>query len=348
MQKAKAKKSRYASYIFRIAIAVLALYLTFRGEDFGKIAEVFLGLRWWVFAVAIGIWVLSQIVFVARWSVLLRVQSVNIGYWPAFRLHLLGVFYNNCLPTSVGGDLLRAWYVTTHTDKKLEAALSVLVDRIIGLIGMIIMAFFCYWFIPARGSQESLRLSLDLKLSSLLGEYKWVFVVVAVALAFIFLAFACSSKGSGLVRRLFGAVCTRGQLAWQKTRKAMHLYCRHAWTLVFALFLTFCCQAIFILGMWLIGREIGIDVHMKYYFVFFPIAWILGALPISIGALGVWEAALKLLFSQVATGIGERLSALALSHRIIWLFGSLPGLIIHLTGAHLPKDFFIDYEKSIN
>lgn len=348
MQKGNAKKSRYASYIFRIVIAVSALYLTFRGEDFGKIVDVLLGLRWWVFAVAMGIWAFSQLIFVARWSVLLRVQSVSIGYWPAFRLHLLGVFYNNCLPTSVGGDLLRAWYVTTHTDKKLEAALSVFVDRIIGLIGMIIMALFCYWFIPAQGQQQRLRFSFDLKLLSLLSEYRWAFLAIVVGLAFIFLALAWSPKGSELVKRLFETIRARGQAVRRKTHEALRLYCRHTLALVLALFLTFCCQAVFILGLWLIGREIGIGVHMKYYFVFFPIAWMLGALPISIGALGVWEGVLKLLFAQVTTGIGERLSALALSHRIIWLFGSLPGLIIHLIGAHLPRDFFIDYEKSIN
>jgi hypothetical protein len=348
MQKGKAKKIRYASYIFRIAIAVVALYLTFRGEDFGKIVDVLLELRWWVFAVAMGIWAFSQVIFVARWSVLLRVQSVSIGYWPAFRLHLLGVFYNNCLPTSVGGDLLRAWYVTTHTDKKLEAALSVFVDRIIGLIGMIIMALFCYWFIPAQGQQPHLRFSFDFKLLSLLSEYRWVFLAIVVGLAFILLALAWSPKGSELLRRLFAAIRARGQAVRRKTHEALRLYCRHTLALVLALFLTFCCQAVFILGLWLIGREIGIGVHIKYYFVFFPIAWMLGALPISIGALGVWEGVLKLLFAQVATGIGERLSALALSHRLIWLFGSLPGLIIHLIGAHLPRDFFIDYEKSIN
>jgi uncharacterized membrane protein YbhN (UPF0104 family) len=112
--------------------------------------------------------------------------------------------------------------------------------------------------------------------------------------------------------------------------------------------LTFLCLAIFILGMWLVGREIGIDVPMKYYFVFFPIAWIIGSLPVSIGALGIWEGTLKLLFGKVAVGFDEQLSALALYHRILWLIGSLPGVVIHLLGAHLPKDFFVDHNKSID
>jgi uncharacterized protein (TIRG00374 family) len=346
--KAKAKRNKYISYLLRFGVAFVALYLTFRGEDFGTIGQVLLGLKPWVVAASLGFWVLSQLVFVARWSLLLRVQSIRIGFWVAFRLHLLGVFYNNCLPTSVGGDLLRAWYVTTHTEKKLEAALSVFVDRIIGLTGMVIMAFFCYWFIPADGQKQRLEFSFNLRILERLSEYKWIFAAVGVALAVVLLAFISNARGRNLLAGGYRVFRAQAAMVLQKIRNAISIYYSKKRALLLALLLTFCCQAIFILGMWLVGSQIGIDVHPKYYFVFFPIAWLLGALPISIGALGIWEGALKLMFAKVAIGIGEHLSALALYHRIIWLFGSLPGVMIHLLGAHLPKDFFVDYKKSVN
>lgn len=347
MPKAKTRKSKYISYMLRFFVATVALYFTFRGEDFHKIADVLLGLNVWVVAASLGIWLLSQLIFVARWSLLMSVQSINIGFWPAFRLHLLGVFYNNCLPTSVGGDLLRAWYVTTHTDKKLEAALSVFVDRVIGLIGMVIMAFFCYWFIPVDGQNERLRFSFNLNLSRRLSESKWFLVAAGTVFAVVLIAFLSNVKGRSLLRRGLLVISIRGSALLSKIRTAVGIYCKKRWALAFALLLTFSCQATFIFAMWLIGREIGINVHVKYYFVFFPIAWLLGALPISIGALGIWEGALKLMFGKVAVGLDERISALALCHRLIWLLGSLPGAVIHLVGAHLPKDFFVDYDKPV-
>ena len=115
-----------------------------------------------------------------------------------------------------------------------------------------------------------------------------------------------------------------------------------------ALLLTFCCQSVFILGLWLMGREIGVTAHVKYYFIFFPISWLLGSLPISVGGLGVTELWLKDIFVRVCAVSSKHAAALALSQRILWLLGSLPGAVIHFIGAHLPKDFFIDYEKSIN
>jgi uncharacterized protein (TIRG00374 family) len=361
MPKAKVRKSKYVSYLLRFAVAALALYLTFRGEDFSKIKDELLGLNLWVFAASLGIWLLSQLVFVVRWSLLLKVQSINIGFWPAFRLHLLGVFYNNCLPTSIGGDLLRAGYVTTHTDKKLEAALSVFVDRIIGLIGMVIMAFLCYWFIPVDEQKERLTFSFNLNLWQRLNEHKLILLGVVVIFAGVLIACVSIAKSRNLLSGAFRIFREKVQMVLGKMYNAIRIYCRKKFALALALLLTFCCQAIFILGLWLIGWEIGIDVHVKYYFVFFPIAWLLGALPISIGALGIWEGTLKLLFSKIAIGFDAQISTLALCHRIIWLFGSLPGVVIHLIGAHLPgapkrgkaglgtpKDFFIDYDESID
>jgi uncharacterized protein (TIRG00374 family) len=346
--KAKSKRSKYISYLLRISVAAIALYLTFRGENLARIADVLLGINFWIFAVSLALWFLSQVVFVARWFLLMRAQSVYIGFWTAFNLNLLGIFYNNCLPTSIGGDLVRAWYVTNHTDKKLEAALSVLVDRTVGLAGTVIMAFCCYWFIPVDEQKERLSLSLNLNLSQSWNEYKWILAAVGIAFALVLLAFVSNARGRNLLRKAFRLFGEKGKIFLQKTNNAIRIYCSKIFTLVLALLLTFLCQAIFILGMWLVGREIGIDVPMKYYFVFFPIAWIVGSLPVSIGALGIWEGTLKLLFGKVAVGFDEQLSALALYHRILWLIGSLPGVVIHLLGAHLPKDFFVDRNKSID
>ena len=74
----------------------------------------------------------------------------------------------------------------------------------------------------------------------------------------------------------------------------------------------------------------------------------IGAVPVSIGGAVVVEVLLASMFINFA-GVGEEpASALALCQRAVWMLASLPGAAIHLIGAHLPKDFFIDYKKSIN
>jgi uncharacterized protein (TIRG00374 family) len=345
----KAKKGKYISYLLRFAVAAAALYLAFRGEDLGAVAKVLLGLNLWVFAAGLGTYIIGQLIFVARWYMLLRVQSIDIGYWPAVRLHFLGLFYNNCLPGSVGGDVLRAWYVTKHTDKKLEAALSVFVDRAVGLTGIAVMAFFCYWFVPAQGRLEQ----FGAKLSGggffhRLIEHKWIAVATAAALVITVVVLMVNEKGRGFLYKVFRLIREHGAAMLRKANIAIRIYYSKKLALFWALLLTFACQGICIVGMWLIGREIGVTVHAKYYFIFFPISWLLGTLPISVGGAGIMELWLKEAFMQVGAVSSNQAIVLAFCQRLIWLFGSLPGVVIHLVGAHLPKDFFIDYNKSMN
>ena len=347
MPKAKVRKNRYISYLLRFAVAGTALYLAFRGENLGQVAEVLLGINLWIFAAALGIYIAGQLIFVARWSLLLKVQSIEIGFWPAVRLHFLGLFYNNCLPGSIGGDLPRAWYVTKHTDKKLEAALSVFVDRVVGLTGMLIMAFGCYWFIPEESREEGFNFSFKLDLLRRLIEYRWFFIWIGAAFAIVIALLVSSPKGRILLSRCFELVCRRGGLILSKVQQSIRIYCNKWLAIAYALLLTFCCQGMHVIAMWLVGREIGLTAPAKYYFIFFPISWLLGALPISVGGLGIMEGWLKMMFMRVGTMSSKDALALALFQRLLLLFASLPGAVIHLIGAHLPKDFFIDYNKPV-
>jgi len=339
---------KYISYILRFAVAGAALYLAFRGENFSEIINVLFGLNLWIFAAAVGFYVIGQLIFVARWSLLLKVQSITIGFWPAFRLHLLGLFYNNCLPGFVGGDLPRAWYVTKHTEKKLEAALSVFVDRVIGLIGMLIMAFGCYWFIPEQSREEGFSFTFEMNIFGRLVEYKSVFIWLGAAFVVVSVLLVLNRRGRMLLERGLDIVRRRGASILSKVRQSIRIYC-HKWpAIIGALSLTFFCQGMTVVAMWLIGREIGIDAPAKYYFIFFPVSWLLGAVPISVGGMGIMEGWLKMMFMRVGTISGENALALALCQRLIFLLVSLPGAAIHLIGAHLPKDFFVDYGEPVD
>ncbi len=71
-------------------------------------------------------------------------------------------------------------------------------------------------------------------------------------------------------------------------------------------------------------------------------------MPVSIGGAVVVEGMLMVLFINIAGVAEDSALALALSQRFVWILTSLPGAVIHLTGAHLPKGFFIDYNKSMD
>ena len=78
------------------------------------------------------------------------------------------------------------------------------------------------------------------------------------------------------------------------------------------------------------------------------LTWVLGAIPVSIGGAVVIEGLLAYMFVNFAGVEAEPALALALCQRIVWMLVSLPGAVIHLLGAHLPKDISVDYGNGMN
>jgi len=332
------RRKRHILNLLRVFVAGGALFLAFKNR------EQLLELNPWIFAVAAGLFLFAQVLFVIRWRLLLRVLSIHISLWVGLKLHFLGWFYNNALPSSVGGDLLRAWYVTHHCDrnKRTEAALSVFFDRAIGLTGMILMASACYWLIPVEeqftaGANE---VSRQREILGGIADSWLVLAALAAGIVVVFCAIGANKKGRALLFRLWG----RFYRIAVKGVSAVKLFGKKPVTIICVLGMTVFMQGISIFGFWLLGRNLGMQVHIKYYFVFFPVSWLIGTIPISIGGLGVVEGSIMQMFKAVGV-LEENASAIAVCQRLVWWVSSLPGVFIHLSGAHLPKekgDFFID------
>jgi uncharacterized membrane protein YbhN (UPF0104 family) len=349
-------KKRHISVILRILVAVGALYLFLRGIELGELGRILMRLNPLVVIAAIGLYVVAQAFFVLRWRILLRVLSVDISMGAGLKLHFLGLFYNNALPSSVGGDFLRAWYITKHVEdgKRLDAALSVFVDRAIGLTGMILMVLVFYLFVPVEGGlgQANASGGGDTNAAAMNGfaEYRWVLLAVVIGFAILF--GACSVTRGG--RRAMVKVCRKlWRILERILRKALaaaKLYSKRPLTIICGIGLTFILQSLCIIGFWLLGRNMGMEAHIKYYFVFFPMSWLIGTLPISIGGIGIMEGSLKMMFLSVSGVTDTFASAIPVCQRLIWWIGSLPGLVVHLVGAHLPTektDFFVDSAEDV-
>jgi uncharacterized protein (TIRG00374 family) len=302
---------------------------------------------------ALGILVLSmvllfvnQLIVASRWYLLLRLQAIDIGLYAAIKLTFVGFFYNNFLPGSVGGDVLRAWYVTKHTPKRLEAAISVFVDRTIGLAGLIVSAIVAFMLFPKRGEAETI-LSSKISLHELWAKYGWVLAALVGALLVILIFMTILPRTRHLLRLGCNYVVMTGRHLFIKTSKAVFLYCCRPFWMLALLAMTLFCQTIFILGLWLVGRKLGITASFAYYLVFIPVSWVIGMIPISIGGVGVMEATLKILFGLV--GVNENLAGiLALCQRLAFWVVALPGMFVHVAGAHVPDEFSVDSEAGIN
>ena len=337
---AKSRSFRWLSLALRVLVATLAMLWVISRLDGSELKAVFQDTGVSPFLLTLLVFALSQVLSALRWWILLRAQGIRIPLLLGVRLHYVGLFYNNLMISSVGGDFLRAWYVTKHTDKGVEAALSVFADRILGLLGLVIMAVFAYLFLlpsaPASPTEtagpESGPLGIALKITAYAG----------VGLAAIFILTLLIPACRRALKMLVAGAWSRGKQVFRRIWRALALYGRTPWALVQALTLTMVLQSMVIAVFWYLGEQMGMGAGLHYYFVIFPATWVLGALPISIAGLGVLEGGIVELFVHLADTTPEHAAVLAISQRVIWILNSLPGAGIHLAGGHLPGRFSFD------
>jgi uncharacterized protein (TIRG00374 family) len=345
MPEPKAEKSKYLFLFLRVLVVSVGIvwagiWLS-REQRWSNLVSIFARMKHLevlgAFILALSVFLLCLVIISFRWWLLLRTQSVFIGFLAAVRLNFLGWFYNNFMPGSVGGDLLRAWYVTKHTDKRFEAALSVFVDRAIGLLSTLIIALFFYVFF-LRGRCDSLTLTGDGRSLEFFSKYRLVIIWVVVVFVGVVCVLSLHGRGRLWVQKIALGIKVRGLRVIEKFKNAAHIYCRNPLVILTVFGLTVFLQIIQITGFWLLGTHLGITVSIKYYYVFFTLSWVLGALPVSIAGAVVVEGMLAYFFVHFAGVEPEAALALALCQRIVWMIASLPGAVIHLIGAHLPAE----------
>jgi len=330
-------RTRYVSLAARIIVAVVAIGWVLHGQDWAEVGRVFRRLSLWYFALGLAAFTASQLIIAFRWWLLLWAQAIHIAAGATVRLHFLGLFYNNVMPGAVGGDLLKAWYVTKHTDKRLAGALSVFVDRFIGSLGLVFIAVLTYLLFihhPLGRPGETEPNGVG----SWLGHHKnlifWVFIGIVAVLVVMLV----QPYGRARLRRVLGRALHRGANLLREVKDAALVYCCKPLTILWTVLLTFAAQSVVIVAFWLLGRNLGIDAALTHYFFIFPVTWVVGALPISVAGLGVVEAGTVELFVRMTGTPAENALALVLCQRLIWVVASLPGAAVHLLGAHLPGD----------
>ncbi len=339
------KKTRPMLLVLRIAVVVFGItwgiYRIANEDRWNDFVQAYHRMHILVFTACVAIFIISMLIIALRWHLLLRTQSIFINFWAAARLYFLGWFYNNFMPSSVGGDIVRAWYVTKHTNKKFEGVLSVFVDRVIGLASTLIIAIFFYLlFMQGQGK----AILFESQIGFLKKIVFWAIIIIVVLLGVLLV----HKRGRSVLVKGWTCIRTAATKMIIKSKNAAILYCRRPLALLTAFGLTVLLQMMVITGFWLLALDMGIETSAKYYYVFFALVWVLGAAPVSIGGMVVIEGMLVFLFVHYAGVLEGDAWAIAISQRLVWWFASLPGAVIHLSGTHLPKDFFVDCNKPIS
>lgn len=223
-----------------------------------------------------------------RWLFLLRAQRVQFSFAQAFRLVLTGLFASNFLPSTIGGDVIRLIGIAPAAGGVVVSGASLVVDRAIGVMSMIP-------FLP---------ISMAVLGNMGLGN----------------------TTAMGALTLLPQNIRSRVEGSLKTLKEALQLWMSKPWSLALAFLFSTMGASVYIAGIWLLAKGIGIEVSLFEVAGISAVTYFVTLIPISINGYGVREIGIVALYTQLDVSVLEA-TALALVSRMIMLSVSLPGAI---------------------
>jgi glycosyltransferase 2 family protein len=290
--------------ILRIGVSVALLEILAARMDWVKVAQAFASLQWGYWLSAVAILALTQIVSAWRWQLQARALGLDGTITQMTGYYFIGMFFNLILPTSVGGDVVRAYYITGPSGRRLPGFVSVLVDRLNGLIVLLVLASVAaavqYQKVPG-----------------------WVCL-------FVWGTTLCAGLGILLLPWLahWGK---NGPMRVQQVRAMLQLV-RQPRLLLQTTALSVVIQVANVVLVWQVGLALAMDsIRFDYYWILVPMVSVLTLLPISVNGMGLREGGTILLLQPL--GVSETASVtLSFLWFLVYIAVSLLGGLAYMSG----------------
>lgn len=278
----------------------------------------------WVAAGAV-LYITATLISMVRWWVLLAAQGVRLRASDTMHLSFVGFAFSACIPGTVSGDVVKAYYLVRETHNKTGAVMSILLDRVLGMFTLIMMAALALsiWFVMGGldGVDDSHRAQI---------------IVLGVIVMACFVGMLC---GASLLfsRRLRASVRFNRWLDWlpasaiiRRLYDAIYLYRDRPGHLALAMLLSFCLQIPIIVAQYCLGRAVlETSLGLGSYFFLGPMGLFINAIPLVPLGVGVGQVGYQFLFETFGSSKGP---AIVSMFQVIMLLWNQVGWIFYVKG----------------
>jgi glycosyltransferase 2 family protein len=298
-----ARGSRTALVLLKLGVSLVLVALVLGLADISEVGANLAAMKAGPAALAVGLCFSQTVLAGLRWHVLGHGTGEFVGRWPAMRVTFAAMFCNQLMPTSIGGDLVRAGLLARLGPPIGRAARTVVLDRTAGLLSLLtLMAVTGFVFgeqLPAAWPVNIIR-SLP---------------VAAIGLVLGGLFFG---------KRAADTVEARLRLPWlaQLLRDSSRLLRSGASTVVI-LAMSYGIHCASATSVWVLAKASGVEIDFLQVLGFLPIVILVQLIPVSIAGWGVREGTIVTLFGLL--GIS---SAAAVAVSILWGAAIATGAIL--------------------
>ncbi len=272
----------------------------------------------WVLA-ALALYLLQLLVSTWRWNVLLLPQGFDIGFRRLLSSYLVATFFNNFLPSNIGGDVVRIRDTAGPAKSKTLAATVVLIDRGIGLMGLVLVAAVGATVAGGVGTAPALPIWL------------WTGFLVATLLS---APAVIAPAGVGRLLQpltVFHPEWVGGRIT--RITDVLGRFRRRPAAIFNAFGGAVLVQALLVLFYAAVARSLNIPIAVPHLAVIVPISFIMQMVPVSVNGFGVREATFSFYFSRLHLPI-ESAMALSLGSTALIMLFSLSGAAVYVARKH--------------
>jgi uncharacterized membrane protein YbhN (UPF0104 family) len=305
-----------------VSIALLAILLT--RVDFGRLWSVARDASVGWLAAGLALYLVMVLVSAWRWGLLLRAQHVHISSARLTASFLVATFFNNVLPSNIGGDVVRVADTAGAAGSKTLATTIVIIDRGIGLLGLV--------FIAALGASAGARFGTDA--IAVAPGVLWTGLGVAAIVATPALLMP-----AGFMRLLQPLRVLHPEWVDERLGRMTAALARFRETpaaLAGCFVGAVLVQAVIVAFYAAIAQSMRIPIGLAALSVIVPMTLIVQMLPVSMNGFGVREATFGFYFTRLGLPLESALLVSFMGAALILLF-SISGGVVYLLRTRRQK-----------
>ena len=253
-----------------------------------------------------------------RWRTVLRAIKADLSFWTSFRLLYIGLFFNQTLPSSVGGDAVRM-YLARREGLSLTGAINgVMLERVATVSGLIMLVVLTQPLLLARVGDNTAKLVFPILA---------VLAVTGIIILMLLDRFPEKFQRLQIVKGIANLAIDTKRLFLSPGRAILAVGLGVTGNILIAL-ATYC-----------LGHALRIDVNLLDCLVLMPPVILITTIPISIAGWGLREGAMVAAFAFVGVSEGDAF-VMSVLFGLVGILVSLPGGVIWVTGGY--KRGYID------
>jgi uncharacterized protein (TIRG00374 family) len=310
--------------VLKIVVSVGLLALLLSRTDGHALMTQFAHMSWKWTAAALVAYTAMLVTCSWRWRLLLQTQRINVRLGHLTQSFLVATFFNNFLPSNIGGDVIRIADTTPHTGSRTLATTVILVDRVVGLLALLGVGALASAIAASSGIQ-------------LIGvRYLWLaLVVLGGGLLFAF------AKPDFVARIVRGVIERSGRAATFQQRgenllRGLGRFSEEPSSLLTAFGGAVLVQGLLVVFYLCAARSLAVPFPLLAACVIVPVSMVVQMVPLSINGFGVREAVFAAFFQSLGLSVSSAL-ALSLGAAAFIMVFSLAGGVVFLFRQQQPR-----------